>query len=145
MLLDFIHRKLSLILFLYLFGITTDQNAFQVIAAYMMIINLNQKGYNAFAISIPSPSELLAIFELAAPVFVMMMSKVYYILPDFRPCICLQSIISMHLRPFGILGSLLHPPYIFCYIDGNNHLGCSSGQFVISFCSISVTNCVHSY
>ncbi|KDO43905.1 hypothetical protein CISIN_1g0086951mg, partial [Citrus sinensis] len=50
--------------------------ASQVIAAYMMIINLNQKGYNAFAISIPLPSELLAIFELAAPVFVMMMSKV---------------------------------------------------------------------
>ncbi|KDO43903.1 hypothetical protein CISIN_1g0086951mg, partial [Citrus sinensis] len=52
--------------------------ASQVIAAYMMIINLNQKGYNAFAISIPLPSELLAIFELAAPVFVMMMSKVAF-------------------------------------------------------------------
>lgn len=52
--------------------------ASQVIAAYMMIINLNHKGYNAFAISIPSPSELLAIFELAAPVFVMMMSKVAF-------------------------------------------------------------------
>ncbi|ESR36678.1 hypothetical protein CICLE_v10028123mg [Citrus x clementina] len=52
--------------------------ASQVIAAYMMIINLNQKGYNAFAISIPLPNELLAIFELAAPVFVMMMSKVAF-------------------------------------------------------------------
>ncbi|GAY52889.1 hypothetical protein CUMW_145420 [Citrus unshiu] len=38
----------------------------------------SQKGYNAFAISIPLPSELLAIFELAAPVFVMMMSKVAF-------------------------------------------------------------------
>ncbi|KAK9184480.1 hypothetical protein WN943_024830 [Citrus x changshan-huyou] len=55
-----------------------SQNASQVIAAYMMIINLNQKGYNAFAISIPLPNELLAIFELAAPVFVMMMSKVAF-------------------------------------------------------------------
>ncbi|KAL9414788.1 hypothetical protein AB3S75_043118 [Citrus x aurantiifolia] len=52
--------------------------ASQVIAAYMMIINLNQKGYNAFTISIPLPNELLAIFELAAPVFVMMMSKVAF-------------------------------------------------------------------
>lgn len=76
---DFIQGKLSFILslpFFFFLGITTDQNASQVIAAYMMIINLNQKGYNAFAISIPLPNELLAIFELAAPVFVMMMSKV---------------------------------------------------------------------
>lgn len=50
----------------------------------MMLINLNKKGYNAFAISIPSPSDLLAIFELAAPAFLMMMSNVCYILPDLR-------------------------------------------------------------
>lgn len=77
---DWILFKVNYLLFYlclsFFLGITTDQNASQVIAAYMMIINLNQKGYNAFAISIPLPNELLAIFELAAPVFVMMMSKV---------------------------------------------------------------------
>ncbi|WCJ40911.1 MATE efflux family protein [Euphorbia peplus] len=50
----------------------------QVIAAYMMIDSLNKKGYNAFSISIPSPSDLMTIFGLAAPVFVMMMSKVAF-------------------------------------------------------------------
>ena len=41
-----------------------------------MIEALNNKGYNAYAISVPSPSELMEIFMLAAPVFVTMMSKV---------------------------------------------------------------------
>ncbi|KAH7834382.1 hypothetical protein Vadar_015440 [Vaccinium darrowii] len=50
----------------------------QVIAGYMMIETLNKKGYNAFALSVPSPSELLQIFMLAAPVFVTMMSKVAF-------------------------------------------------------------------
>ncbi|XP_057501023.1 protein DETOXIFICATION 46, chloroplastic-like [Actinidia eriantha] len=50
----------------------------QVIAGYMMIEALNNKGYNAYAISVPLPSELLEIFMLAAPVFVTMMSKVAF-------------------------------------------------------------------
>ncbi|KAF8406497.1 hypothetical protein HHK36_008586 [Tetracentron sinense] len=50
----------------------------QVIAAFMMIETLNRKGFNAFAISVPSPNELLQIFKLAAPVFVTMMSKVAF-------------------------------------------------------------------
>ncbi|KAI3446167.1 hypothetical protein Pfo_002832 [Paulownia fortunei] len=50
----------------------------QVVAAYMMIEALNSKGYNGFAISIPSPDELLQIFMLAAPVFVTMVSKVAF-------------------------------------------------------------------
>ncbi|KAL3814094.1 hypothetical protein ACJIZ3_015362 [Penstemon smallii] len=50
----------------------------QVVAAYMMIEALNKKGYNGFAISIPSPDELLQIFELSGPVFVTMMSKVAF-------------------------------------------------------------------
>ncbi|KAL2460086.1 MATE efflux family protein 4 [Abeliophyllum distichum] len=50
----------------------------QVVAGYMMIEALNKKGYNGFAISIPSPEELLQIFMLAAPVFVTMMSKVAF-------------------------------------------------------------------
>ncbi|KAJ0077484.1 hypothetical protein Patl1_36537 [Pistacia atlantica] len=50
----------------------------QVVAAYMMIMSLNKKGYNGFALSIPSPDDLLEIFGLAAPVFVMMISKVAF-------------------------------------------------------------------
>ncbi|CAH9107069.1 unnamed protein product [Cuscuta epithymum] len=50
----------------------------QVVAAYMMIEALNQKGYNGFAVSIPSCEELLQLFILAGPVFVTMMSKVAF-------------------------------------------------------------------
>lgn len=50
----------------------------QVVAAYMMMDALNKKGYNAFLLRVPSPSELLTIFGLAAPVFVTMMSKVAF-------------------------------------------------------------------
>ncbi|XP_020551594.1 protein DETOXIFICATION 46, chloroplastic isoform X2 [Sesamum indicum] len=50
----------------------------QVVAAYMMIKALNSKGYNGFAISVPSRNELLQILLLAAPVFVTMMSKVAF-------------------------------------------------------------------
>lgn len=50
----------------------------QVVAAYMMMDALNKKGYSAFSISVPSPSELLMIFGLAAPVFITMMSKVLF-------------------------------------------------------------------
>ncbi|KAK3412581.1 hypothetical protein EUGRSUZ_I01314 [Eucalyptus grandis] len=48
----------------------------QVVAGYMMIESLKKKGYNAFALTIPSTSELLMIIGLAAPVFVSLMSKV---------------------------------------------------------------------
>lgn len=41
-----------------------------------MIESLNQKGYNSYAISVPSPKELLTLIGLAAPVLVTMMSKV---------------------------------------------------------------------
>ncbi|CAL5212516.1 unnamed protein product [Lathyrus oleraceus] len=52
--------------------------ASQVVAAYMMSQTLNEKGYNAFAFSIPSGKEFLAIFSLAAPVFVTLMLKVAF-------------------------------------------------------------------
>ncbi|PIA55955.1 hypothetical protein AQUCO_00700340v1 [Aquilegia coerulea] len=57
----------------------------QVIATFMMLESLNKKGFNAFSISIPSPKELLRIFELAAPVFIIMFSKVafYFLLTYF--------------------------------------------------------------
>ncbi|XP_059654078.1 protein DETOXIFICATION 46, chloroplastic-like [Cornus florida] len=50
----------------------------QVIAACMMVQALNNKGYNGFAISIPSPTELLQILTLAAPVFLTISSKVAF-------------------------------------------------------------------
>ncbi|KAG7975918.1 hypothetical protein I3843_06G124200 [Carya illinoinensis] len=52
--------------------------ASQVIAGYMMIEALNKKGYDAFAISVPSLEELRTVFGLAAPVFVTMISKVAF-------------------------------------------------------------------
>ncbi|KAK2435288.1 protein DETOXIFICATION 46, chloroplastic [Trifolium repens] len=52
--------------------------ASQVVAAYMMMRTLNMKGYNAFALSIPSGREFLTILGLAAPVFMTMMSKVAF-------------------------------------------------------------------
>lgn len=50
----------------------------QVVAGFMMIEALKDKGYNGYAIAVPSPAELLQIFKLAAPVFIMMMSKVAF-------------------------------------------------------------------
>ncbi|OWM80304.1 hypothetical protein CDL15_Pgr019584 [Punica granatum] len=50
----------------------------QVIAAYMMITSLNEKGYNAYAVSVPSIDELMSIIGIAAPAFVTMMSKVAF-------------------------------------------------------------------
>ncbi|GAV62377.1 MatE domain-containing protein [Cephalotus follicularis] len=50
----------------------------QVVAAYMMIEALNKRGYKAYVISVPSVNELFRILELAAPVFVTMMSKVAF-------------------------------------------------------------------
>lgn len=41
-----------------------------------MIQALNNKGYNAYTFSVPSPKELLTVFELAALVVLTMMSKV---------------------------------------------------------------------
>ncbi|XP_030450669.1 protein DETOXIFICATION 46, chloroplastic-like isoform X1 [Syzygium oleosum] len=52
--------------------------ASQVVAAYTMMAALNKKGYNAFAISVPSADELLSILGLAAPVFITMISKVAF-------------------------------------------------------------------
>ncbi|KAI3930537.1 hypothetical protein MKX01_036983 [Papaver californicum] len=50
----------------------------QVVAAFMMIGALKNKGYNAYSVAIPSLKELLQIVELAAPVFVTMISKVAF-------------------------------------------------------------------
>ncbi|KAJ0812495.1 hypothetical protein HanPSC8_Chr17g0762641 [Helianthus annuus] len=50
----------------------------QIVAGFMMIESLKDKGYIGYAIAVPSANELLQIFKLAAPVFVMMMSKVAF-------------------------------------------------------------------
>ncbi|MBA0586731.1 hypothetical protein Gorai_017460 [Gossypium raimondii] len=50
----------------------------QVVAAYMMIEALNKKGYNAFAISIPTFDELLSMLAIAGPVFVTLTAKVIF-------------------------------------------------------------------
>lgn len=50
----------------------------QVVAGFMMIEALKDKGFNGYAIAVPTASELLLIFKLAAPVFIMMMSKVAF-------------------------------------------------------------------
>ncbi|CAN6480946.1 unnamed protein product [Victoria cruziana] len=50
----------------------------QFIGAILMIDSLNKSGFSAFQLSIPSPSELLQIVELAAPVFITMFSKVAF-------------------------------------------------------------------
>ncbi|KAJ0428577.1 putative multi antimicrobial extrusion protein DinF [Helianthus annuus] len=50
--------------------------ASQIVAGFMMIESLKDKGYIGYAIAVPSANELLQIFKLAAPVFMMMMSKV---------------------------------------------------------------------
>ncbi|MFS8031336.1 putative multi antimicrobial extrusion protein [Helianthus anomalus] len=52
--------------------------ASQVVAGFMMIESLKDKGYNGYAVDVPSANELLQIFKLAAPVFMMMMSKVAF-------------------------------------------------------------------
>jgi len=49
--------------------------------------NLNNKGFRAFSFTIPSARELLQIFEIAAPVFVTMTSKVSF----WGPKICIFS------------------------------------------------------
>ncbi|KAK1369491.1 Protein DETOXIFICATION [Heracleum sosnowskyi] len=68
--------------------------ASQVVAAYMMVEALNNKGYNGFALSVPSFSELQHIYMLAAPVFVLMMSKVafYALLVYFATSMGVQTV-----------------------------------------------------
>lgn len=66
----------------------------QVVAGFMMIEALKDKGYNGYAIAVPSAKELLLIFKLAAPVFIMMMSKVafYSLLVYFATSIGTQTV-----------------------------------------------------
>lgn len=45
----------------------------------MMVASLNDKGYNAFSVSVPSADEFISMLGLAAPVFITMISKVQII------------------------------------------------------------------
>ena len=42
-----------------------------------MARTLTETGFNAFSLTIPSSKELLQIFDIAAPVFITMTSKVF--------------------------------------------------------------------
>ncbi|KAH0452429.1 hypothetical protein IEQ34_019728 [Dendrobium chrysotoxum] len=50
----------------------------QVIAALMMVTSLNKTGFRVFSISIPSHSDFLQVYEIAAPVFATMTAKVAF-------------------------------------------------------------------
>ncbi|XP_028548985.1 protein DETOXIFICATION 46, chloroplastic isoform X1 [Dendrobium catenatum] len=50
----------------------------QVIAAFMMVTSLNKTGFRVFSISIPSQSDFLQVYEIAAPVFATMTAKVAF-------------------------------------------------------------------
>ncbi|EPS68689.1 hypothetical protein M569_06079, partial [Genlisea aurea] len=47
----------------------------QVVAAFLMIRTLNEKGYNGFAISFPTVNDFIQIYAIAAPAFIAIMSK----------------------------------------------------------------------
>jgi len=52
--------------------------ASQIVAAFMMIQTLNKAGFNAFSLHVPSSAELFQIIKLAAPVFLITTSKVFF-------------------------------------------------------------------
>lgn len=71
--------------------------ASQIVAACMMIEALNKKGFTAFSISAPSPSECLQIFGIAGPVFVTMFSKVaFYSLMTYFATAMGTNIVAAH-------------------------------------------------
>ncbi|KAG5547837.1 hypothetical protein RHGRI_013500 [Rhododendron griersonianum] len=85
----------------------------QVISAYMMIEALNNRGYNAFSIYAPSPSELKQIIILAAPVFLTISSKVafYSLIIYFATSMGTVTVAAhqarMLLKSLVIIGALL--------------------------------------
>lgn len=111
---------------------------FKIVAAYMMIEALNNKGYNSFAVSIPSPSEFIHIFGIAAPVFVTMFSKVsecVFFFPYIHTYIYLRLVITMitSLWPLISSGGILFSHHIFCDINGHVYSSSSPGWLFIYF------------
>lgn len=103
----------------------------KVVAAYMMIVALNKKGYNGFAISVPSLEEFLQIFTLAAPAFVAILSKVRVLLSRI-----IHSITSIDLWWFIVWNdadSFLCCACLLRYINGYKNSCCSSGLNVLVY------------
>ncbi|KAH9326605.1 hypothetical protein KI387_006783, partial [Taxus chinensis] len=50
----------------------------QFVATLMMLGSVNKKGYDAFALSVPSSEDLTQIVQLAAPVFITMITRVVF-------------------------------------------------------------------
>ncbi|KAL0356662.1 UNVERIFIED_CONTAM: protein DETOXIFICATION 46, chloroplastic [Sesamum calycinum] len=103
----------------------------QVVAAYMMIDALNKKGYNGFAISIPSPNEFLQIFLLAAPAFVAILSKVRQLL---------KSLVFIGALSGLILGSIgISLPWLFPQIFSSDPEVIQEAGRDLKFLGISMT------
>ncbi|KAK1422923.1 hypothetical protein QVD17_18212 [Tagetes erecta] len=86
----------------------------QVVSGFMMIEALKDKGYDGYAIAVPSANELLQIFQLAAPVFITMMSKVgfYALLIYFATSMGTQTVAAHQVlgqvfQIFAVLGEPL--------------------------------------
>ncbi|CAH2061618.1 unnamed protein product [Thlaspi arvense] len=133
----------------------------QVVAAYMMMDALNKKGYSAFSLCVPSPSELLTIFGLAAPVFITMMSKVlFYTLLVYFATSMGTSVIAAHqarmlLKSLVIIGATLGIvvgtigtaiPWLFPAIFTHDKVVTSQMHTVIIpyFLALSITPSTHS-
>lgn len=103
----------------------------------MMVEALNNKGYNGFAISLPSPDELLEIFMLAAPVFLTMMSKVIHAFLDSTHGITYYP--AIFLTCFS-LGDVLLSTRVLCDINGYPNSCCSSGLVICVNNLLSINN-----
>lgn len=108
--------------------------SYQVVAAFVMMWSLHKKGFKAFSMSIPSPRELVQIFEIAAPVFITMTSKVSCCFWNFYCISCLSfSSVAEILCP---IGSLLFNSHICSHFNGNYDPCSSSGCFIFSVMQI---------
>ncbi|KAF3790979.1 DETOXIFICATION 46 protein [Nymphaea thermarum] len=143
-------------------GIVPAANSYvQFLAAFLMVESLNRTGFNAFLFSIPSPSELLQIFELAAPVFVTMFSKVafYSLLTYFATSMgtitlaahqakqLLQSLVIIGICTGLLLGTIgMMVPWLFPYLFTNDHNVVSEMQTVLLpyFVALVITPPTHS-
>ncbi|KAE8008595.1 hypothetical protein FH972_005092 [Carpinus fangiana] len=139
----------------------------QLIAAYMMIEALDKKGFSAFAISIPSPSEFLQIFAIAAPVFVTMFSKVafYSLMTYFATAMGTNTVAAhqvyniiqarMLLKSLMIIGAVLgltigtigtFVPWLFpkIFTHDPNVIQEMHKVLILFFFALAVTPCTHS-
>lgn len=102
----------------------------QIVAAFMMMQNLNKRGFRAFSFTIPSSSELLQIFEIAAPVFITMTSKVCFF---FVLIFHVLSSTLLYLIIWNHSGSILRVTYVFCNFYGSNNTCSPPGSYLLTF------------